>query len=213
MGAVVIHGYCRRGQKRPRLYGIWIGMRRRCNSPKCKDYCRYGDRGILVCEEWNSSFQNFYDWAITNGYSDNLTIERKDVNKGYSPNNCTWIIAGQQAYNRRTNHKIALNGKKMTISEWAKEYGLQKTTLRARLMAGWNIEEAVKLPSQYSSPTARGNHPVTFGGETHTLTEWSKITGVPPYTISGRLKRGWNIKAALFQTPTNKYKSKKQMLK
>ena len=86
-----------------RLYRIWIGMRRRCNSPKCVDYKSYGAKGIKVCEEWDD-FNNFYFWSINNGYEDvqgnyrdKMSIDRIDSSKGYSPDNCQWISISENS--------------------------------------------------------------------------------------------------------------------
>ena len=73
-----------------RLYTIWIGMKQRCYYPKHKHFKRYGERGIKVCDEWKDSFETFHDWAMANGYADNLTIDRENVNGDYCPANCRW---------------------------------------------------------------------------------------------------------------------------
>lgn len=88
------------GQTETRLYRTWCHMKERCNNPNNNRYYRYGARGIKVCEEWESSFENFYQWAIENGYNDNLTIERKNNKRNYCPENCTWIPLSEQAKNK-----------------------------------------------------------------------------------------------------------------
>ena len=88
-----------------RLYSIWRGMKLRCYNPKAKAYHRYGGRGITLCDEWRHDFATFRDWALNNGYADNLTIDRINNDRGYSPENCRWITMKAQADNR-SNSKI-----------------------------------------------------------------------------------------------------------
>ena len=76
-GCFITHGH-----SNDRIYSIWCDMKRRCKNPKNKRYNRYGGRGICVCEEWEN-FENFYDWAIKNGYEENLTLERKNIDENY----------------------------------------------------------------------------------------------------------------------------------
>lgn len=94
------HGH-NTGKKPDRIYRIWIGMKSRCRNPNDTGYHVYGGRGIDVCDEWWSDFTTFYDWAMNNGYSDDLTIDRIDVDDGYYPDNCRWVTMYEQSQNRR----------------------------------------------------------------------------------------------------------------
>lgn len=82
-----------------RLYKIFAGMKTRCYNKNRDDYKHYGKKGIKICDEWLSDFKSFYDWAINNGYKDNLTIDRKNVNGDYNPNNCRWVDKKTQSRN------------------------------------------------------------------------------------------------------------------
>lgn len=89
------------GFTRTRLYRIYYKMKERCYKPSNDNYKYYGALGITICDEWLNDFRTFADWALANGYKDNLTIDRKDNSKGYSPDNCRWITIQAQQKNRR----------------------------------------------------------------------------------------------------------------
>lgn len=136
------------GRSRTRLYPIWRSMRDRCNNPNCKAYPRYGGRGISVCAEWANSFDAFRAWALSRGYAENLSIDRIDNNKGYCPENCRWVSVDIQCRNRRSNVYISYGGEAQTLSDWAREYGLDSHVIRYRLKHGWPIERALTEPAK-----------------------------------------------------------------
>lgn len=82
-----------------RLYNIWCSMKQRCYYVKHKEFKYWGGKGVTVCDEWKDNFQNFYDWAINNGYKDNLSIDRINCNGNYCPDNCRWATAKEQVNN------------------------------------------------------------------------------------------------------------------
>lgn len=125
------HGDTPRGSHK-RLYETWQGMKQRTYNHNNKSYARYGGRGISVCAEWRESYTNFRDWAIANGYSDDLTIERIDVNGNYCPENCRWATSKEQCNNRRTNVLIEWNGKTQNIEQWSEETGIPYKVLHDR---------------------------------------------------------------------------------
>lgn len=129
------------GMTRTRLYKIWQGMKNRCYKENTNGYENYGKRGIEVCVEWRHNFVNFYNWAISNGYKDNLTIDRLDNNKNYEPENCKWSTLKEQSNNRRTNCFIEYNGEKHSMKEWSEILNISYATMRTRRTRGWKNEE------------------------------------------------------------------------
>ena len=126
----------------------WRKIKHRCTNANNDRWGDYGGRGITVCSEWAESFEAFRDWALANGYRDDLTIDRKDVNGNYEPGNCRWITNQEQQHNRRNNHNITYNGETHTITEWARIYGLSENGLVHRINRGWEIERALTTPMQ-----------------------------------------------------------------
>lgn len=134
------------GMSGKRIYRIWKGMRNRCENINVPNYNLYGGRGISVCDEWHS-FKVFNEWALSNGYRDDLSIDRIDNNGNYCPDNCRWADRKEQARNRRSNITISCNGSTKLISDWDNDIGSRKRgRVRARLNAGWSVEKAVTTP-------------------------------------------------------------------
>lgn len=139
-----------------RLYGIWRGMRGRCQNPNRPKYSIYGARGISVCEEWQS-FENFRKWAVENGYQDDLTIDRVDNNGNYCPENCRWATALEQTRNRSCTLRVSFSGEIRTVSEVSAITGMDYYLLRARLKRGMDIEEALTMPRHTQHSHRRRN--------------------------------------------------------
>lgn len=126
------------GLSHTRLYRIWEGMKSRCYRTDNVNYDRYGGRGIRICKEWLDDFVVFYDWAIQHGYNENLTIDREDNSKGYTPQNCRWVTIREQNINRKyTPRKRVIiwiiDGVKKTALEWCEQYGISYQTVRYRI--------------------------------------------------------------------------------
>lgn len=119
-------------------------MKQRCYNPKNTRYTNYHDRGIVVCDEWRNDFMAFRKWALENGYSENLTLDRKDNDGNYCPENCHWTTKRVQNNNRTMNHHLVLNGVSKTIGEWSSELGIPWSTIYTRLSKGRSVEEALR---------------------------------------------------------------------
>lgn len=132
--------------KNKRLYSIWIDMRRRCYNSNRNSYKYYGNKGIKVCDEWKNNFMSFYNWAIINGYKDNLTIDRIDVNGNYEPNNCRWATLKEQANNTNGNHYVLYKNKKMTLKQFSENYNINYDLVKNRIRLGWDIEKILNTP-------------------------------------------------------------------
>ena len=132
------------GESTTRLYKIWRGMKVRCYLETDQHYPDYGARGIMMCDEWRNSYEPFRDWAYANGYQENLTIDRIDVNENYEPANCRWATTKEQANNKRDTIYLTCNGETKSLCEWAREIGMKEGTLRARIERyGYTDEEAL----------------------------------------------------------------------
>lgn len=175
------------GGKNTRLYTIWNGMKLRCYNKNNKDYPNWGGRGIRICDDWRSDFSEFRNWAVANGYSDELTIDRIDVNGDYSPTNCRWIPLCEQAKNTRATRYVIYRGEKTTVFELAEKFGMNYFTLYQRIFYdGWSVERAVE---EKVKPT-------------HTaLGDRCRAQGISLETVRSRIKRGWSEDEAVM-TPT-----------
>jgi len=135
------------GQSCAKLYSVLMGMRRRCSDPNQAAYKDYGGRGIFVCDEWKTDAKAFLDWAHTNGYREDLTIDRIDNDGNYSPENCRFVDRPTQCNNRRSNRWLEYRGTLYTLAQLARLSGLRAGTIYARLhRQGMTAEEAVETP-------------------------------------------------------------------
>lgn len=181
-----------------RLHRIWCGMKQRCNNPDSKDYVDWGRRGVKVCEEWQKDYSVFREWALSNGYREDLTIDRIDVNGNYEPNNCRWIALEQQNRNKRNSVYVEFNGERKLLIEFCEELGLNYYTVYGRInQHGWSVEEALSIPIGSCS-------------KRNSLKEKCKQIGIPYSTVQYRRnKLGWDEERAL-NTPINKSKSNRR---
>lgn len=212
----ITHGECR-DHRVSRLYRAWTNMRRRCNKASSLDYKRYGGRGIRVCPQWDSSFGNFRDWAMENGYADNLEIDRIDNDGDYCPENCRWVDRKTQMNNTSTNRYITALGQEHTLSEWCRITGLSHECIRQRLdVKGWNPDEAMLIPlleggggRNYSEKERNcimdavrngieiHSRPLELYGMVRGLDEWCRLFGIPRRVFKDRRLKGWSPEEAI----------------
>lgn len=159
-GRKPLHGGCVGGKPSP-LYRRWAGIKSRCHSKFCVKFGAYGARGIRMCKQWFRSFSKFRDWAVRNGFSPELQIDRIDNGKGYSPSNCRWVTCVQNAANRRRS-LIFPTGE--TTAQVAKRIGLTPSALRYRIQAGMTLRQAMTIP-----PIPNGQARKTFN-----VSEWEE---------------------------------------
>lgn len=124
------------GLSNSRLFHTWTNMIQRCSNPNNKRYKDYGGRGITVCEEWKHDFMSFYNWAMTHGYRDDLTIDRQNNNGDYCPENCRWVDKIIQANNTRSNRYITYHNRTQTLADWCRELEIKCHIVSHRLKHG-----------------------------------------------------------------------------
>lgn len=148
--------YCNKKNKypNPKLYHMLKHMKERCYDVLNKQYKNYGARGIKICDEWldkENGYNNFYDWAINNGFNKNATrydctIDRIDVNGNYEPSNCRFVSNYVQCRNKRNNIYIEYNNKIQILADWAKEFKIKPNIFRYRYLKGWSMEKIKNTP-------------------------------------------------------------------
>ena len=139
------------GRARTRLYSIWVDMKRRCEDSRHSTYANYGARGIKVCSDWTKSFDSFRQWALENGYSQQLSIDRINNDGDYTPDNCRWATAVIQGNNKRNNHLVTAFGETHTLTEWEHISGIGRSTILSRINKhGWPVERALTEPVKHT---------------------------------------------------------------
>ena len=198
-----------------RLSHIYNCIKDRCYNSHNSSFKNYGGRGITVCEEWlnkehykgshnaTKGFMAFKEWALANGYQDNLTIDRIDNNKGYSPENCRWVTNKVQSNNRRSNHFITYEGITKTIAEWADYLKVNQATLYQRLCRNNNVDEVFskKIRPRYKL--------VEYKGRKQSLNDWCNELGLNYETVIARInKYHWTVERAFEESVHIKYRKK-----
>lgn len=141
------------GMSKTSLFHVWWAMMERCTNKNSKSYKNYGGRGISVCDEWLDS-TTFFNWALSSGYEEGLTIERIDVNDGYKPSNCKWVTKKEQARNKTNSFIVEIDGESKCLAEWCEIYEINYFTVHQRIAKlGWSPIKALTTP--ISKRTAR----------------------------------------------------------
>ena len=176
-------------------------MKRRCYNPNFPQYKDYGGRGIKVYDEWmntervhlgkssnpSKGFLAFKKWALENGYSDELSIDRIDNNKGYSPDNCRWVTRKVQNRNKRSTIYLTAFGKTQSLGQWAEETGLTVKAIEQRLnKCNFDAEKALTKKDFREKP-------ISYKGKSQSLTFWCKELDVNIQTACSRLHKGWDL--------------------
>lgn len=172
------------------LWLAWRNMNYRCYKPYISSFPAYGGRGITVCDEWQSDAWAFIAWARKNGWAPGLSLDRIDTDGPYSPANCRFLTAKQQARNRRSNLLIKHKGKTKCLAEWCEVLGLNIGIVSERLKRGYSVAVAFRPAKAAASPLYLSAH-----GRTMTAKEWAKEVGVCESTIYKRYHRGEDITA------------------
>lgn len=143
------------GEWTTKLWGHWSAMRRRCNTASTGNYSLYGGRGIGVCDEWKD-YLAFREWALANGYDDSLSLDRVDVNGDYCPENCRWVSAQEQSWNRRSTVYVEFEGKSQPLAKLAKRYNMDDELVYSRVVVlKWPVLKALTTSKRQCRRTPR----------------------------------------------------------
>lgn len=181
-------------------YRVWRQMRMRCELPTHRQFKDYGGRGIQVCERWQV-FVNFL--ADMGPRPSGRSLDRRENDQGYSPENCRWATKEEQATNKRSTRWADVDGKKVPLIDLARQAGLNPGTVYARIDAGWSWQDAVGKTVKQALKERPGAALYSYMGETRSLTDWAQKLGVSKVLLSKRLDRGWTFKQAV-ETPNKK---------
>jgi hypothetical protein len=180
------------------LYRVWCGIKQRCLNPNCKNYHRYGGRGITLHPAWQHDYAEFASYVrrtIGDKPSNKVSLDRADNDKGYEPGNLRWATAKEQAWNRSKVRILAHRGESMPMAEWCRAEGMPKSTLWNRKRRGYTDSEAIDAEVQ-------GHIMLTFSGKTQNLSQWAKELNINMLTLYGRvILRNWSVEEAFTTKP------------
>ena len=145
-----------------RIGNIFSGMKRRCYNPNDKSYDRYGGRGIKICDDWMDNPKSFEEWALSNGYNDKLTINRKNENENYCPENCEWITLEDNAKYKSTTSLINVDGEMHTGKDWARLFGFGENIIN-KYVRNYGLDNTIEFIRRYKiNPTLKPKHKQSY---------------------------------------------------
>ena len=162
------------------LYRRYTDMKQRVNNPKSIRSNRYYERGISICKEWQESYIDFKEWALSHGYEDGLSLDRIDVDKGYCPENCRLVDTMVQNNNKTNSVRITINNETKTLAEWTKIYNIKYDLAYDRIKRGWDPFKALTECNQ----TKKRIRMLRYKDKEMKVTDWAKELGVSIRTIS-----------------------------
>jgi hypothetical protein len=177
------HGYSYSSE-----YKSWASMKARCLNPKNIGWELYGGRGIKVCERWLNSFENFLEDMGPKPTKEH-TLDRKDADGDYEPNNCRWATEKEQQNNRRNNHVVEYKGETLTLTQLCEKLGKDLKLVHLRLTRyEWSLEDALNVPVSKL---------YEYEGEALSMTQWARRKGINRRTLNARISRGMSISEAI----------------
>lgn len=139
---------------RRKLLKVLDHMKSRCYDETDRRYSDWGGRGITICREWLDDADAFLRWAENSGYKPGLTLDRKNNDEGYSPDNCRWVTIAENNQNRRSSRFYTINGETKNLQQWCNEYSVSRSMVNKRLEMGWDILRALTAPKRGRSVDA-----------------------------------------------------------
>jgi len=194
------------------LYKIYIGIKTRCYRKKSVSWHLYGGAGVVMCDEWKSSFVPFYDWAIKNGWQKGLEIDKDKLSptkpgKIYSPEYCCFLTKSENNNNRSNTVYITFNGQRKLLSEWALIHNISLPLLHNRI---FKLKMSLQRAFTLNVKSHKKRCLIEYNGDKKTLAEWCKLYNQPLKRVEARLRKGWLIEKALNTLKNDSYNTDKR---
>lgn len=202
-GCLNLENLTKHGLSKTAEYSTWKAMIGRVDDLKSNRAKDYAGRGIKVCQRWRDSFEAFYE-DMGPKPSDDHSLDRKDNDGDYCPENCRWATRSEQQRNKRTTNQYTLNGKTQSAVAWAEEYGVPEGVLWYRLSRGWDLETALVTPQQKPrgpQTTPPKDRVIEYQGRSQTMAEWAEEFGLTVKIVDGRLNAGWSMDRIRLKPP------------